>query len=68
MSSSKAPEAGQGVSAPRPQKALVGMEAEERFDLLDARGRPLRDGDGRPLTKARRAVHRDGDWHQAVHV
>ena len=44
------------------------MEAEERFDLLDARGRPLRDGDGRPLTKARRAVHRDGDWHQAVHV
>ena len=35
---------------------------EEEFDVLDAEGRPT----GR--VKARSAVHRDGDWHAAVHV
>ena len=35
---------------------------EEEFDVLDAKGRPT----GR--AKARSAVHRDGDWHAAVHV
>ncbi len=34
----------------------------ELFDLVDSEGRPL----GR--TKARSLVHRDGDWHRAIHV
>lgn len=38
------------------------QDPSELFDLVDARGRPL----GR--TKARGEVHRDGDWHRAVHV
>ena len=40
----------------------MGGAKEEEFDVLDAGGRPT----GR--TKARSAVHRDGDWHAAVHV
>ena len=36
--------------------------AEERFDLVDEFCKPL------GVTKARKLVHRDGDWHQAVHV
>jgi isopentenyldiphosphate isomerase len=38
------------------------QDPEELFDLVRADGSPL----GR--TKARAAVHRDGDWHRAVHV
>jgi isopentenyldiphosphate isomerase len=38
------------------------QDPEELFDLVRADGTPL----GR--TKARAAVHRDGDWHRAVHV
>ena len=35
---------------------------EELIDVLTSEGRPA----GR--TKAKRLVHRDGDWHRAVHV
>jgi isopentenyldiphosphate isomerase len=35
---------------------------DERFDIVTSDGRPT----GR--TKARRDVHRDGDWHRSIHV
>lgn len=38
------------------------QDPAELFDLVDASGNPL------GLTKPRAAVHRDGDWHRAVHV
>lgn len=38
------------------------QDPEELFDLVRVDGTPL----GR--TKARAAVHRDGDWHRALHV
>jgi isopentenyldiphosphate isomerase len=37
-------------------------EPQERFDLIDADGRPL----GR--SKPRAEVHRDGDWHRSLHI
>jgi len=40
----------------------VGQDPDEAFDLLDDEGR--RSGE----VKARHAVHRDGDWHAAVHL
>lgn len=43
-------------------EAHASAEAEERFDVLTA------DGASTGETKARAAVHRDGDWHRAVHV
>lgn len=42
--------------------ARASADAEERFDVLDGGGVPTGE------TKARTAVHRDGDWHRAVHV
>src|SRR5439155_1197674 len=42
--------------------AGVAQDLGEPFDLCDEEGRPL----GR--TKARGEVHRDGDWHRAIHV
>jgi isopentenyldiphosphate isomerase len=42
--------------------ALLPQDPRERFDVLHADGSPT----GR--TKARALVHRDGDWHRAVHV
>ena len=36
-------------------------DPDERFDVMDAAGRPT----GR--TKRRAAVHRDGDWHRTFH-
>ena len=48
--------------APDREEAMAGAKEEEEFDVLDARGWLT----GR--TKARSAVHRDGDWHAAVHV
>lgn len=39
-----------------------GTLSEEYLDVLDSVGRPT----GR--TKLRREVHRDGDWHRAVHI
>ncbi len=38
------------------------QDPAELFDLVDASGNPL------GLTKPRAAVHRDGDWHRAIHV
>lgn len=35
---------------------------EELFDLVDAANRPL------GAAKPRHLVHRDGDWHRAIHV
>ncbi len=37
-------------------------EADEQLDVLDENGLPS----GR--TKGRRDVHRDGDWHRAIHI
>jgi len=39
-----------------------GQDPDEPFDVLDAEGRPT------GTVKPRREVHRDGDWHAAVHV
>ncbi|WP_437993653.1 NUDIX hydrolase [Sorangium sp. So ce145] len=41
---------------------MAAQDEEELFDLLDDGGRPL------GVRKARRLVHRDGDWHRSVHV
>jgi isopentenyldiphosphate isomerase len=41
---------------------LLAQDPAERFDIVRADGSPT----GR--TKARGAVHRDGDWHRAIHV
>lgn len=41
---------------------MQAQDPAERFDVVRADGRPT----GR--TKARSAVHRDGDWHRAIHV
>lgn len=41
---------------------VTAQDPGELFDLCDSEGRPL----GR--TKARSLVHRDGDWHRAIHV
>jgi isopentenyldiphosphate isomerase len=38
------------------------QDPNELFDVVTADGQPT------GLTKARSAVHRDGDWHRAVHV
>ena len=35
---------------------------DELFDILDAEGRPT------GMAKPRRLVHRDGDWHGAIHI
>jgi len=45
-----------------PEGGRRGDGSEERFDVLDEQGRPTGE------TKPRSAVHRDGDWHRAVHV
>lgn len=42
--------------------AGMAQDPDERFDVVRADGTPT----GR--TKARAAVHRDGDWHRSVHV
>ncbi|WP_437281685.1 NUDIX domain-containing protein [Sorangium sp. So ce375] len=41
---------------------MAAQDGEELFDILDRSGRPL------GVRKARRLVHRDGDWHRSVHV
>ncbi|MDQ3541088.1 MAG: NUDIX domain-containing protein [Chloroflexota bacterium] len=38
------------------------QDPEERFDIVTSDGRPT------GQTKARRDVHRDGDWHRSIHV
>lgn len=41
---------------------MAAQDPEERFDLYSADGTPL------GVSKARRDVHRDGDWHRSLHV
>ncbi|WP_437593004.1 NUDIX hydrolase [Sorangium sp. So ce1000] len=41
---------------------MTAQDEEELFDIVDGSGRPL------GVRKARRLVHRDGDWHRSVHV
>lgn len=41
---------------------MAAQDPDEPFDLIDVSGAPL----GR--AKARALVHRDGDWHRAVHL
>ena len=38
------------------------QDPDERFDVVDVYGTPT------GLTKRRADVHRDGDWHRAIHV
>lgn len=38
------------------------QDPDERFDIVTSDGRPT------GHTKARRDVHRDGDWHRSIHV
>src|SRR5680860_487301 len=42
--------------------SLLAQNPDELFDLVSADGEPL----GRSKTRA--AVHRDGDWHRAMHL
>jgi len=41
---------------------LAAQDPDELFDIVDADGIPT------GVTKRRAVVHRDGDWHRAVHV
>ncbi|WP_438019962.1 NUDIX domain-containing protein [Sorangium sp. So ce315] len=41
---------------------MAAQDGDEPFDVFDRKGRPL------GVRKARRLVHRDGDWHRSVHV
>ncbi|AUX41781.1 NUDIX hydrolase [Sorangium cellulosum] len=41
---------------------MAAQDEDELFDVFDRTGRPL------GVRKARRLVHRDGDWHRSVHV
>ncbi len=52
----------ESTGSPDPELQDRSDESEERFDVLDEAGRPTGE------TKPRSAVHRDGDWHRAVHV
>ncbi|XXY48202.1 NUDIX domain-containing protein [Sorangium sp. So ce269] len=41
---------------------MAAQDGDEPFDVFDRSGKPL------GVRKARRLVHRDGDWHRSVHV
>lgn len=41
---------------------MAAQDPDELFDLYDRDGAPL------GVAKARRDVHRDGDWHRSVHI
>ncbi|WP_437878202.1 NUDIX hydrolase [Sorangium sp. So ce513] len=41
---------------------MAAQDGDEPFDVFDRNGRPL------GVRKARRLVHRDGDWHRSIHV
>jgi isopentenyldiphosphate isomerase len=45
-----------------PDTMPVPQDPDELFDIVDANGR------AKGLAKRRADVHRDGDWHRAVHV
>ncbi len=40
----------------------LAQDPDELFDVIDTRGRPT------GVVKRRAEVHRDGDWHRAIHV
>jgi isopentenyldiphosphate isomerase len=40
----------------------LAQDPDERFDVIDVTGAPT------GVTKRRADVHRDGDWHRAIHV
>lgn len=42
--------------------AMAAQDPDERFDLCTRDGAPL------GVSKARRDVHRDGDWHRSLHI
>ncbi|WP_437970662.1 NUDIX domain-containing protein [Sorangium sp. So ce260] len=41
---------------------MAAQDGDELFDIFDRSGKPL------GQRKARKLVHRDGDWHRSVHV
>jgi isopentenyldiphosphate isomerase len=41
---------------------MPAQDPDELFDLIDRDGAPL------GVSKARRDVHRDGDWHRSLHI
>lgn len=41
---------------------MAAQDGDELFDIFDRSGKPL------GVRKARKLVHRDGDWHRSVHV
>jgi isopentenyldiphosphate isomerase len=43
-------------------KPTIAQDPDERFDVIDVHGVPT------GVTKRRADVHRDGDWHRAIHV
>ncbi len=45
-----------------PDPVLSGQNPDELFDVVDA------DGNSTGRTKRRADIHRDGDWHRALHV
>ncbi len=57
-------------TTPDPNSLLINQHSalattdpqDELFDVLDADGRPT------GLAKPRGEVHRDGDWHGALHI
>lgn len=54
---------GEGLDASGPKaEGGAAQDPTEPFDVLSA------DGTATGRTKARAAVHRDGDWHRAIHV
>jgi isopentenyldiphosphate isomerase len=42
--------------------STMAQDPDEPFDVLDANGNPT------GVVKSRAAVHRDGDWHRALHI
>lgn len=55
----------QGVHRPRvpnPDSCATTDPQDERFDVLDPDGRPT------GVSKRRGDIHRDGDWHGALHI
>ncbi|KYF86815.1 NUDIX domain-containing protein [Sorangium sp. So ce296] len=41
---------------------MAAQDGDELFDIFDRSGKPL------GVRKARKLVHRDGDWHRSLHV
>jgi isopentenyldiphosphate isomerase len=50
------------LDSPSTSSHMSAQDPDELFDVLTA------DGTATGMTKARHAVHRDGDWHRSLHV